>query len=438
MSSTTAANSLAPLNVVMVGTGEYTTGYVAGHASRSDKTKGVVGLVMFDLRRRGKVGTIGCVGTNGTKFPAIRDLFEENISKVYNNVDVSMSTWPADDVHRDVEAYKQAIDSLPRGGAITIFTPDPTHYEIAMYAIERGIHVMITKPMVMTVEAHKRIIEAARKNGVYVQVEVHKRYDPVYADAREKIRDTENFGAFQHWDSVMTQPRDQLHTFKAWAGKSSDISYYLNSHHVDYHCWVMDGLADPIRAMAVGSTGVASSEEFGCPKGTEDTITIITEWKNRADGSIGTAVYMASWAHPNNSECHTQQRFMCLGHKGEIRADQAHRGYSVTQNNKYAAVNPLYMKYTPGVDGEFSGQNGYGYRSIETFVDACRMINAGKAKPEDFDKRLPTAASTLTSTAILEAGRRSLDNGSCWISIPDLLAGKVPGHIKFAEEGQIV
>ncbi|KAF4660868.1 hypothetical protein FOL47_006917 [Perkinsus chesapeaki] len=422
----------------MVGTGEYTTGYVCGQASRSDKTKGVVGLVMFDLRRLGKVASIGCVGTNGTKFPLIRELFDRNISKAYNDVDVQMKTWPADVVERDPEAYKTAIDSLPRGGAITVFTPDATHYEIAMYAIERGIHVMVTKPMVMTVEAHERIINAARKHGVYVQVEVHKRYDPVYADAREKIRYIENFGAFQHWDSVMTQPRDQLHTFKAWAGRSSDISYYLNSHHVDYHCWILDGLADPIRVMAVGSTGVASSEEFGCPEGTEDTITIIAEWKNRCDGSIGTAVYMASWAHPDNSEVHTQQRFMCLGHKGEIRADQAHRGYSVTQNNKYASVNPLYMKYTPGLDGEFSGQNGYGYRSIETFIDACRLINAGKAKPEDFDKRLPTAASTLTSTAILEAGRRSLDTGGKWISIPDLIAGKIPGKIKFAREGQIV
>lgn len=27
---------------------------------------------MFDLRRRGKVGRLGMVGVNGTKFPAIR------------------------------------------------------------------------------------------------------------------------------------------------------------------------------------------------------------------------------------------------------------------------------------------------------------------------------------------------------------------------------
>lgn len=40
--------------------------------SGSDKKVGVVGLTLFDLRRRGKVGQLGMVGVNGTKFPAIR------------------------------------------------------------------------------------------------------------------------------------------------------------------------------------------------------------------------------------------------------------------------------------------------------------------------------------------------------------------------------
>ena len=45
----------APLGApgcLMIGTGEYTTGYVGGCASDSDKGAGVVGLVMFDLRKR--------------------------------------------------------------------------------------------------------------------------------------------------------------------------------------------------------------------------------------------------------------------------------------------------------------------------------------------------------------------------------------------------
>jgi D-galacturonate reductase len=43
------------------------------------------------------------------------------------------------------------------------------------------------------------------------------------------------------------------------------------------------------------------------------------------------------------------------------------------------------MKYTP-TDGQFSGQQGYGYRSLEAFIDAAARINAGKANPSDYQR----------------------------------------------------
>ena len=58
-----------PINVLMIGTGEYTTGYVGGDASKSDKGAGVVALSMFDFRSRGKVDRVGMVGVNGKKMP---------------------------------------------------------------------------------------------------------------------------------------------------------------------------------------------------------------------------------------------------------------------------------------------------------------------------------------------------------------------------------
>jgi D-galacturonate reductase len=74
-----------PLNVLMVGTGEYTTGFVGGGASGSDKKVGVVGLTMFDLRRRGKVGQLSMVGTSGTKYPAIRMSLSSSLSNLSPN-----------------------------------------------------------------------------------------------------------------------------------------------------------------------------------------------------------------------------------------------------------------------------------------------------------------------------------------------------------------
>ena len=69
------------LLATQVGTGEYTTGFVGGGASKSDKKVGVVGLTLFDLRRRGKVGDLSMVGVSGGKFPAIRKSLLQNLKE---------------------------------------------------------------------------------------------------------------------------------------------------------------------------------------------------------------------------------------------------------------------------------------------------------------------------------------------------------------------
>ena len=201
----------------------------------------------------------------------------------------------------------------------------------------------------------------------------------------------------------------QLETFKAWAGKSSDISYYLNSHHVDFSEWVLHGTARPVRVTAAASTGVAKARDID----TEDSITLTVLWENfNGDGpkTLGTAVYTSSWVAPK-SDVHSQQRFFMMLEKGEINVDQAHRGYTVsTDASGFASSNPLFMKYTP-TNGKFSGQSSYGVKSFENFIDAVHSINQGATTPDDYnDGSLASVHTTLQGTAILEAGRRSLDN----------------------------
>lgn len=64
------------------------TGYTGNGASKSDKKIGVVGLTLFDLRRLGKVDKLSMAGVNGSRFPAIRRHFEQNIAGVYKDMDV--------------------------------------------------------------------------------------------------------------------------------------------------------------------------------------------------------------------------------------------------------------------------------------------------------------------------------------------------------------
>lgn len=271
---------------------------------------------------------------------------------------------------------------------------------------------MITKPATQLLSHHLELMREAREHGVLVYVEHHKRFDPAYADARYRALNTEAMGEFNYFYSYMSQPKSQLETFKAWAGKESDISYYLNSHHVDV-CESMVGRDwRPEKVTASGSKGIAKG--LGCDPKTEDTITLLVDWVKKVDDGTGkraTGVYTASWTAPQKAGVHSQQYFHYVAGKGEIRVDQAKRGYEMAYDDTGVAwTNPFYMKYAPDEKGDFAGQGGYGYVSFEKFVDAVSEIREGKATLEDIDKRgLPTLANTVITGAILEAGRKSLD-----------------------------
>ncbi|KAM0753294.1 NAD(P)-binding protein [Meredithblackwellia eburnea MCA 4105] len=399
-----------PISVALIGSGEYTTGYT-GNDAKSDKKIGVVGLVCFDLKRRGFVKDISIVGVSSGKWEKIENHFKQNIEQVYKGLDTSFEPFPKPGSPSDPEAYKAAIDKLPKGSAITIFTPDSTHHAIALYAIERGIHVLVTKPATQKLADHLDLVKKAEEHGVYVQVEMHKRFDSSYADGKKKAS---LLGGFSFYQSYMSQPKTQLATFAAWAGKDSDISYYLNSHHIDIHAWYLEGVAGnyrPTRVTASGSTGIATSAPFNCVAGTEDTITLLVDWESADDATKrGTAVYTASWTAPIGSGVHSEQHFRYVGARGEVTIDQARRGYAVTIDGQgFSNVNPFYMQYSPDGEGLFAGQHGYGYVSIEKFVETCQLVNEGQVDLRELDARLPTIRNTVASTAILEAGRRSLD-----------------------------
>ena len=292
-------------NVLIIGSGEYVSGIVSseGAASSSDKSKGVVALVMFDLRARKKVGSrIAIAGTCGLKFPHIRRHFESSIAGAYRDIDVSFDSFPADDVAKKPDSYKDAIATFAPGDLAIIFTPDDSHFDIAKACIEHGMHLCVTKPLVQTLQQHRDLAALALDRGVLSYVEVHKRWDPIYLDARARLR---AFGDFSFFQAFMSQPKKQLKTFAGWAGLSSDISFYLNSHHVDYHCWCMQGIAKPVAVSASASTGVASA---ALSRDCADSITLMVQWRSEASGNLGVATYTASWT-ASPSDVH---RLACL------------------------------------------------------------------------------------------------------------------------------
>ena len=117
---------------------------------------------MFDLRKRGMIGDVHLAGTNGRKFPDIRAHMGRAIGETYaaSGYDLSMTTYPGDDAV-DPGAYEAALKVLPKGSAVTIFTPDDTHFAIALACVKAGMHVLVTKPICKTLEEHTILAQAA-------------------------------------------------------------------------------------------------------------------------------------------------------------------------------------------------------------------------------------------------------------------------------------
>jgi len=334
--------------------------------------------------------------------------------------------------------------------------------------------------------------------------EFHKRFDPLYSDAATRIA-AGALGDLSYFHAYMSQPKSQLSTFRGWlaggggdqgedededededsgadagaspsarpaprprpsGSASSDISYYLNSHHLDLlhlatsqrsrPVWVQaisargcanaifKAAADAQEAEKAGAAGTASgsgsdsstSASSRPPVDIEDTITITVQYAHGegawapttavgaagplpsdADG-FGVGVFTSSWIAPRSC-VHSQQRFHFLGTRGEIAIDQARRGYEAAVDAAadpsaapgpagLQSLNPLFMRLTPSACGRFVGQSGYGYRSFEHFVEAARGLPSLALAPL---ARVADAA-VLYTTAVLEAARDSLDQGN--------------------------
>lgn len=82
-----------------------------------------------------------------------------------------------------VEALAAEVDAL------SVATPTTFHEEVALPLLEAGKSVLVEKPITTTVEAGRRLIEAARKSGATLMVGHVERFNPAIAALRERVRD---------------------------------------------------------------------------------------------------------------------------------------------------------------------------------------------------------------------------------------------------------
>ena len=62
---------------------------------------------------------------------------------------------------------------------VSVVTPPNTHAEIAVAALERGVHVLVEKPIAVTVDDARRLVEAEKTSQATATVDFMLRYNPI-------------------------------------------------------------------------------------------------------------------------------------------------------------------------------------------------------------------------------------------------------------------
>jgi scyllo-inositol 2-dehydrogenase (NADP+) len=115
---------------------------------------------------------------------------------------------------------------------VVVSTPPNTHFEWARAALERGIHVVLEKPMALTAEQCDEVLRLAREKNLTLVVYQNRRFDPDYVTMRRLIREGAIGEVFSYEGFVggYSRPCDYWHSDAVVSGGAI---FDWGSHYID-------------------------------------------------------------------------------------------------------------------------------------------------------------------------------------------------------------
>ncbi len=188
--------------------------------------------------------------------------------------------------------YIQMLDEQ-QPDAVTIAVPTEDHLEVALQVIQRGIHLLIEKPIAYSVEQAQQIITAAQKAGVVLTVGHIERFNPAVIALKQHIVNGDLGRVFQI-DARRQSP------FPARV-KDVGVVIDLAVHDVDVMRYITG--TEVMRVFAETERQIHSTQED-----------LMTGMLRLQDGSIGTLTI--NWLTPTKI-----RELYVTGERGMFRVD---------------------------------------------------------------------------------------------------------------------
>lgn len=188
--------------------------------------------------------------------------------------------------------YKQLLKEI-QVDLIGIATESGNHAAIALHCIEKGINLIIEKPIAMSIEDADKIIKRAEAKGVKVSACHQNRFNIAVQELRKAVEHG-RFGRLSHGSVHVRWNRNEgYYTQAPWRGKwASDGGALMNQciHGIDLLRWMMGDEIEEVYGV--------TKQQFHNYLEAEDVGMAVVRFKN---GSVAT-IEGTTNVYPNNLE----------------------------------------------------------------------------------------------------------------------------------------
>jgi len=258
---------------------------------------------------------------------------------------------------------------------VVICTPSGLHAEMGIRAARSGKHVLIEKPMALSLDEADRLIDVCKKEGVLLSVVLQNRYRPPFLALKSAL-EAGRFGKLSHASATVRWNRDEAYfRNNPWRGKKNeDGGVVMNQaiHSVDMLQWLM-GPVDSVFAYTANRYRPIEAEDVGVAA---------LKFKN---GALG-VVEAATTVYPRNLE----ETLAVFGEKGtaviggvkagEIKTwrlgeECAAEALTEIRSGHYAVLQDLVKAVTDG--GRLAVDGCEGRKSLEIVLGIYRSSETG-------------------------------------------------------------
>ena len=176
--------------------------------------------------------------------------------------------------------YRALIDRQPLDGealdGVVVATPTASHAEIGIACAERGLHLLIEKPIAADLESAHQLVDAAARNGVTLAIGHHRRFSTAVGAAREIVRGGE-IGRLVGFHGFWMLLKEPAYFKTGWRSGAGAGPVMINlSHDIDCLRTICGDIAS-VRAIVTNS---------GRGGPVEDTAALLLELEGGAVGTV--------------------------------------------------------------------------------------------------------------------------------------------------------